>query len=68
MDLDFSPGSPLLSYLKFGGGRGLVVQWLGPCTSPVGARVQSLVGELRSHKRCGKAKKGGAGDGVTQLL
>ena len=68
MELDFSSGSPLVSCLKFGGRRGLVVQWSGPCTSPVGARVQSLGGELRSHKRVAKLKRGGRGWGHSAPL
>ena len=39
-------------------GNSLVVQWLGLGTFIAGAQVQSLVGELRSHKSCGVAKKG----------
>ena len=35
---------------KSGGGLSLVVQWLRICLPMQGARVWSLVGELRSHK------------------
>ena len=35
----------------------LVVQWLRLSTFTMRARVQSLVGELRSHKTCSMAKK-----------
>ena len=34
----------------------LVVQWVEFCTFTAGAQVQSLVGELRSHKLHNKAK------------
>ena len=34
-----------------------MVQWLGLCTFLARAQVQSLVGELRSHKLCSGAKK-----------
>ena len=33
----------------------LAVQWLGLGAFTAGAQVQSLVGELRSHKLCGGA-------------
>ena len=45
-----------------------MVQWSGPCTSPVGARVQSLGGELRSHKRVARLKRGGRGWGHSAPL
>ena len=35
----------------------LVVQWLELCSPTQGARVQSLVRELRSHVLCGGAKR-----------
>ena len=35
----------------------LVVQWLGLHASTAGGRVQSLVGEIRSHKPKGTVKK-----------
>ena len=38
-------------------GNSLVVQWLGLSTFTAGAQVQSLVGELRSCKPHGVAKK-----------
>ena len=38
-------------------GTSLVVQWLGLCTFTATVWVQSLVGELRSHKPCGAAKE-----------
>ena len=38
-------------------GTSLVVQWLGLYTFTAEGWVQSLVGELRSHKPCGAAKK-----------
>ena len=38
-------------------GNSLAVQWLGLRTFTAGARVQSLVGELRSSKLRGTAKK-----------
>ena len=38
-------------------GNSLAVQWLGLGTSTAVAQVQSQVGELRSHKLCGAAKK-----------
>ena len=38
-------------------GNSLVVQWLGLSAFPVVAQVQYLVGELRSHKPPGVAKK-----------
>ena len=34
-----------------------MVQWLGLGAFTAGTRVQSLVGELRSHKLCSAAKK-----------
>ena len=34
-----------------------MVQWLGLGAFTAVAQVQSLVGELRSHKPCGAAKK-----------
>ena len=37
----------------------LAVQWLGFLFSLPRARVQSLVGKLRSHKLCSVAQKGG---------
>ena len=38
-------------------GNSLVVQWLGLRAFTAVAQVQSLVGELRSHKPCSAAKK-----------
>ena len=38
--------------LKITIGNSLAVQWLGLGTFTAVARVQSLVGELRSHKPC----------------
>ena len=38
-------------------GNSLAVQWLGLRALTVGVWVQSLVGELRPHKPCGRAKK-----------
>ena len=38
-------------------GNSLAVQWLGLVTFTAGAQVQSLVGELRSHKLHRVAKK-----------
>ena len=43
-------------------GTSLAVQWLGLCAqdsvlSLPRVQVQSLVGELKSHKLCGAAKK-----------
>ena len=38
-------------------GSSLVAWWLGFWAFTAMARVQSLVGELRSHKPCGAAKK-----------
>ena len=38
-------------------GNSLAVQWLGLCASTAGAQVRSLVGELRSCKPHGRAKK-----------
>ena len=38
-------------------GNSLVVQWLGLHTLTAMGRVESLVGELRSHKPRGLAKK-----------
>ena len=38
-------------------GTSLEVQWLGLCTCIAGTRVQSLVGELRSHNPRDLAKK-----------
>ena len=38
-------------------GNPLAVQWLGFGTFTAGVLVRSLVGELRSHKLCGAAKK-----------
>ena len=38
-------------------GSSLVVQWLGLSAFTAVARVQSLVGQLRSHKPSGEAKK-----------
>ena len=38
-------------------GSPLAVQWLGLGTFTAGAWVQSLVREVRSHKRCSTAKK-----------
>ena len=35
---------------KYGLGNSLVVQWLRLCASAAEGQVQSLVGELRSHK------------------
>ena len=46
-----------LNKKKFITGNSLVVQWLGLGTFTAGARVQSLVGKLRSHKLCSTAKK-----------
>ena len=46
----------LVTYNEKGLGNSLVVQWLGLHTSTAGARVQSLVRELRSHKPCSAAK------------
>ena len=44
--------------LKVNGlGNSLVVQWLGLSAFIVGAQVQSLVRELRSHKLCSVAKR-----------
>ena len=37
----------------------LAVQRFGLCTFTTGVQVQSLVGELRSHKLPAEAKKGG---------
>ena len=37
-------------------GNSLVVQWLGLSAFTAAAQVQSLVGELRSHKLCGLAR------------
>ena len=34
-----------------------MIQWLGVCTVTAGARVQSLVRKVRSHKLSGMAKK-----------
>ena len=39
------------------GGNSLGVQWLGLHAFTARGRVQSLVGELRSHKLCSGAKK-----------
>ena len=38
-------------------GNSLAVQWLGLCALTAGAQVQSLVGELSSHKPRGAAEK-----------
>ena len=38
-------------------GNSLVVQWLGLGAFTAVAQVQSLIGELKSHKPCGMAKK-----------
>ena len=38
-------------------GNSLAVQWLGLSAFTCGARVPSLLGELRSCKPCGTAKK-----------
>ena len=43
--------------LKRGRREALAVQWLGHSVFTATALVQSLVGELRSHKLCGTAKK-----------
>ena len=49
---------PVCIYLKCKiSGTSLVVQWLGLHASTQGARVRSLVGELRSCKMCSAAKK-----------
>ena len=42
---------------KINSGNSLLVQWLGLRASTAGAQVPSLVGELRSHKLCGPAKR-----------
>lgn len=42
---------------KRSGREALAVQWLGPSAFTATALVQSLVGELISHKSCGTAKK-----------
>ena len=34
-----------------------MIQWLGVCTFTAGARVQSLIREIRSHKSSGMAEK-----------
>ena len=38
-------------------GNSLAVQWLGVDTFAVGARIQFLVGEIRSHKPSNTAPK-----------
>ena len=38
-------------------GNSLAVQWLGLSAFTAVAQVQSLAGELRSHKPCGMAKR-----------
>ena len=43
--------------LKKNPGNSLAVQWLGLSAFTVGAWVQSLVRELKSHKLCSMAKK-----------
>ena len=43
--------------LKNNTGSSLVAEWLGFWAFTAVAWVQSLVGELRSHKSCGVAKK-----------
>ena len=46
--------SQMIHNIKYG--NSLVVQWLGPGTLTVGARVQSLVGQPRSGKLHSVAK------------
>ena len=40
----------MLNYKRRNSGNSLAVQWLGLGAFIAGAQVQSLVGELRSHK------------------
>ena len=49
-------GSILLEKTEDMEENSLVVQWLELCTFTAGAQVQSLVGELRSHKPHNRAK------------
>ena len=50
-------GFPVLDASKNIHGNSLAVQWLGLGAFTAGAQVQSLVGELRSHKLRGTARK-----------
>ena len=43
-------------FLKHKRGNSLPVQWLGLVAFTAGARVQSLVGEIRSRKPCSAAE------------
>ena len=47
----------MLVPLKKKKGNSMVVQWLGLCSFTTIAPVQFLVGELKSHKPHGAAKK-----------
>ena len=49
-------------------GNSLVVQWLGLYAFTAQAIVQSLVGELKSHKPRGEAKKKREGERENVIL
>ena len=55
LKISYYKQGPLLKVKPIG--NSLALQWLGLCALTAGARVQSLVGELRSHKPLGTGRK-----------